>query len=527
MATAYDEVLYPSGPQARLHIDNLYLCAALNGYRPADVNRARVLEIGCGTGFNLLPMALESPNASFVGLDYAALPIRIGTEVAASLKADNLQLVCADISQPDLDLGQFDYIIAHGLYSWIPEPVRTGLWSFIARSLSPNGVFHVSYNALPGWYTTIAMRDFIRTLSPQEKNPRKRLDLVWEALGALASHADSEHLLALEATRIRSHSKEVLFHDEMGEFTQPFYLHDVMARAEGVGLRYISEADLRRPSGIDKYEDVSELLAKLVPDDPMYLRRARDFTSMRRFHDSLFTQADHKQQSFRRHEILERCWAYSDIRLVGRDADGSHVFEHSKGLRITTKHPLLCALAGSLQSIAPQSVCLGEFWRMVAEDNPKVATQLAPQFWSIVIQLVESGALHLRLHQVPVANALEERPRVSPFCRVHAVWDNYATNAYHRSSSVPEGWQRAMLTLLDGSRDKAAIAQDLAAICWQELQNGRTVDHPSHAQPFGIADANSLREEPGRAQSEEALRAYFETRVDEVLQAFLRAGYLV
>src|SRR5690606_23284369 len=78
MSNPYDVVPYPTGAEARLHIEHLQVCATLNGFSPAAVETARVIEIGCGNGFNLGPMAAQFPNASFVGLDYAASAIEKG-----------------------------------------------------------------------------------------------------------------------------------------------------------------------------------------------------------------------------------------------------------------------------------------------------------------------------------------------------------------------------------------------------------------------------------------------------------------
>lgn len=527
MATAYDDILYPSGGQARLHIENLHLCALLNGYRPAPVERARVLELGCGTGFNLIPMAMELPEATFVGVDYAARPIQVGNSVIASLGVPNIRLECADIAQSGLELGEFDYIIAHGLYSWIPDAVRDAMWELVRRSLAPHGIFHVSYNALPGWYTTFAVRDFLEILGAGETDSRKRLDRVWDGLGVLARHAESGHLLAAEAARIRSVSKEVLFHDEMGSDTKPFYLTEVVDRARAAGLRYVAEADLRDASGLHKHEDVRQLLAGVSIADSATLRKIHDFMCMRRFHDTLFAHEAHAPKPASLSGMLAQTWAHSDIRLVERGEDGEQTFEHSRGLRITTSHPVLCALAAALEAAAPASISLGEFWTQLQAQHQEADPNLLRQFWPIALQLLEAGALRLRVRRVHVATVLSEYPVAMTFCRIHAQWDSYVANTYHASSTIPEPWQRAMLTLLDGSRDRAAIARDLAALCWEELQSGRASSHPESAPPYGIAESPSLAAEPARMESEEALRRYFETRTEEVLQTFLRAGYLV
>jgi SAM-dependent methyltransferase/methyltransferase-like protein len=524
--TAYDDIIYPSAGQARLHIENLHLCALLNGYRPAPVERARVLELGCGTGFNLIPMAMELPEATFVGLDYAAKAIAIGREVAAQLSVSNIQLEEADISDPSLDFGQFDYIIAHGFYSWVPESVREAMWKLVSRSLAPQGIFHVSFNALPGWYTTYPIRDFIRMLGAGEPDIKRRIDKVWTGLQVLARHEDSGHLLAKEAARILTMSREVLFHDEMAEETTPFYLRDVVNRAQQAGLRYVAEADLQTPQGLHDHNDVRMLLATIPAVDQSDLRAIHDFMTMRRFHDTLLTQATHEPKPTSLSGTLQKVWAYSDIRWVEQTATGEQEFEHSGGRRIITGHPIICAIAKAFESAAPAAISLGELLVQFEKDNPGAGLELLQHFWPIVLQLLQGGVLRLRLRPVPVATSISERPMAGEFARTHAQWDDYVTNLYHAASTVPEPWQRLTLHLLDGTRDRETIVRDLAALCWTEIQTGRIPGHPQYARPYDIKQSPSLRQDPTRMESEEALRAYFMSRIDEVLRAFLRAGYL-
>lgn len=527
MATSYDEILYPTSPQHRLHLDNFYLCAKLNGYEPVRPETARLLEIGCGSGFNLIPMALEFPDARFVGIDYAARPVAVGQQVAAQLGAHNLDLHCADVLDPSLELGEFDYISAHGFYSWVPPAVRDALWKLVARSLAPQGIFHVSFNALPGWYTTCAVRDFLRMITASETDPMRKLDAAWDTLGLLATQAGGGHPLADEAARIRSVGKEVLFHDEMGEFNEPFYLSHVIERAKQAGLRYVAEADLRFPHGLHDRPEVAELLRHYSAGNLERGRQLLDFFSTRRFHDALFTRQENGAKSPVISEILADTWAYSDIRAVETSEDGTRTYEHSGGVRLTTGHPLLAFLADALEAAAPASVLLGRFWTELQSRHPHLPQGVAAQFWPMVVQLLQGGVIRLRLRDVEVAVEPGERPCVTPFTRLQGRWDRYVANAYHASSSVPEPWQQALFTLLDGTRDRERLADDLASLCWEDIQNGRTEGHPEFAAPWSIARSPAFLEDPARVSSREALRDYFAQRMEEVLTAYCRGGYLV
>src|SRR5260221_4442716 len=97
--TSYDSVIYPSSTHPQTHPDRLAVIGSLFGLEPAPVNRCRVLELGCGNGTNLVPMAWGLPQSEFVGIDLAALPIARGQRMFSELGLKNVQLVQADLLQ--------------------------------------------------------------------------------------------------------------------------------------------------------------------------------------------------------------------------------------------------------------------------------------------------------------------------------------------------------------------------------------------------------------------------------------------
>src|SRR5712692_4297077 len=146
----YDEIPYPNLSHVQSHPDALATLATLLGLAPAPIDRCRVLEIGCATGGNLIPMALSLPGSSFLGIDSSARQIEMGQAAVAAVGLGNVQLRQMDIRQVTPELGEFDYIIAHGVFSWVPKDVRDQLLTICKQNLAPNGVAFVSYNVYPG-----------------------------------------------------------------------------------------------------------------------------------------------------------------------------------------------------------------------------------------------------------------------------------------------------------------------------------------------------------------------------------------
>src|SRR5262245_30352504 len=126
--TDYADGPHPSVPFPQTHPDRLATLATLFGMRSAPVERCRVLELGCGDGGNLIPMALVLPESRFLGLDQAGEPIGRGRATISALDLRNVELRQEDLHTfargVHAEQEPFDFIVAHGVYSWVPEDVR-------------------------------------------------------------------------------------------------------------------------------------------------------------------------------------------------------------------------------------------------------------------------------------------------------------------------------------------------------------------------------------------------------------------
>jgi SAM-dependent methyltransferase len=170
----YDAFAYPAFSYPHTHPDRLAVMATLHGLSPAPIDRCRVLEIGCNEGANLIPMAYAIPQGEFVGFDLAQTPVARGQERIAALGLKNVRILTCDLLDAGVGLGRFDYIIAHGLYSWVREPVRDRLLALCGEVLEPNGVAFVSYNALPGSHLRGMLRDMMLFRVKDIEDPAQR-----------------------------------------------------------------------------------------------------------------------------------------------------------------------------------------------------------------------------------------------------------------------------------------------------------------------------------------------------------------
>ncbi|MFN2536517.1 MAG: methyltransferase domain-containing protein, partial [Mycobacteriales bacterium] len=149
--STYDDVPYGVATHAATHPGRLAAIATLFGAGPPAVESARVLELGCALGGNIIPMAVAYPGSSYLGIDLSGRQIADGQRTVAQLGLTNIELRHASITDVDDSDGQFDYVICHGVYSWVPPEVQDKILDICARNLAAGGVAVVSYNTYPGW----------------------------------------------------------------------------------------------------------------------------------------------------------------------------------------------------------------------------------------------------------------------------------------------------------------------------------------------------------------------------------------
>ncbi len=243
---------YEALPYERLvhrftHPERIARTARLRGFEPAPVSTARVLELGCASGDNLVGIAYGLPEASFVGVDLSVRQIEAGQRRVADLGLENVVLRTGDLRDVDEAWGTFDYVLAHGVLSWVPEPVRLRLFEVCRERLSPEGVAFVSYNALPGWRFRRLVRDVLLAGAAGAQDPRERTRLARERLSLVAENVFDAvspwgRYLAARQEELEKESDADLLHDFLEEQNEAFALRDVVGRAAAAGLEYLADA---------------------------------------------------------------------------------------------------------------------------------------------------------------------------------------------------------------------------------------------------------------------------------------------
>lgn len=318
--TAYDAVAYPTSIFAQTVPDRMATLARLNGLDPPAIATARVLEIAGGDAMNIIALAQAWPEASFVGFDLAPSAIARGREWIANAGLGNIRLEVLDIlDAADRIEGEFDYIIAHGIYAWVPGNVRDALMALIGRKLSPGGVAFVSYNALPGCYIRIALRDLLLQGLRGIEGAEHRMAAAKLLLESVADPDNGprnafQDALREAARKALTQEPHVLFHDELGEVYEPQALEHVAASAAHNGLRFLTDAcapwmnDGFLPGGVEAEDDIEVQV--------VWLQQARDYRLSRFFRHMLLVRDTVRPARALDHAALGQLYASTPARQL-------------------------------------------------------------------------------------------------------------------------------------------------------------------------------------------------------------------
>ncbi len=467
--TAYDEFLYPGHPYAQTHPDRLATIATLFGMTPAPIERCRVLEIACGDGANLIPMAYGLPAAEFVGFDLAPRPIESAKEMAARLGLSNVSLSRLDLTEFRADTSRFDYIVAHGLYSWIPAAARDRLLSLIASVLAPAGVALVSYNTYPGCYLRRMVWEMLRFHTDHLEDPQSRIAearaVAQLVAGGHRVPEGHDALLQAELERLMRRDPAFIFHDDLAEINEPLYFHEFVERAREHRLQFLGEAELAAMSYGGLTQETRRVLDHL---DFLTREQYLDFIRNRRFRHSLLCHADVGLDREINPAILDRLvlTAGSTVRVKDDGTENAEAPCHDdKKSTAATRgdEALLQAILDALVEASPRRLTLDALRaRVAARPDATGWIERGPEFFrKLVLAAARIGAIELHVHAPGLATEPGEKPAASLLARLQIETGSIVTSLCHDSVKVDNEIARRLLLLLDGTRSRAELAGEL------------------------------------------------------------------
>jgi methyltransferase-like protein/2-polyprenyl-3-methyl-5-hydroxy-6-metoxy-1,4-benzoquinol methylase len=477
MPTAYDVVDYPSHCLPQTHPNRLGALATLFGLSP-EGETCRVLEIGCGDGLNLLAIAVAMPQSRCVGIDLAMNVVERGLELVRRVGARNISLQCIDLAQITAEFGQFDYIIAHGVYSWVPSALRDALLEVCRQNLTPQGVAYVSYNSNPGGHLRQMFRHMMRYHVRHLTEPARRVAEARNLLKVLADAHQRDHPIGLllrgEFERLKSVPDAQMFHDDLADINEPVYFDQFVAHAAAHDLQFLAEAELELISAEGMPQWVQAELARVAGTDVVARELYMDFFRDRTFRQTLLCHAACKLDRPPRPTSVRKLHVASSARPVSAvpqlQTSKVESFKGPTGAEVSTNNPLAKAAMVALSQRWPGSITFDELFNTAKEGAQVRADEAdADHLAQIMLSLCAGGLVEFHSRPLPFVAAPAHRPLASPLARAQAAGPGLLTTLNGTSIRFEGSLARKLVQLLDGTRDGAAILSALPGTSPQQL----------------------------------------------------------
>jgi len=420
----YEAIPYVGRPNPFSEPGRLQAIAHLHGLAVPPRATLSVLELGCGDGSNLIPLAEAHPGGRFVGVDQSARLVASAREMAGALASGNTTMIEADLRALPRDLGRFDVVVAHGFYSWVPPDVRDAMLDAIVAHLAPQGLAFVSYNLLPGaWIRRIgwdAMRFHIRA----EADPAKRVARAREVIATFVEAWGAQDGPSAMAAESFAHEHERtdggFAHDSLSRVNDPVYYTQFVHHAARRGLGVFADAD---PATLSYGGASAEYRARLDARPPLARDQMLDFVHARALRQSLMVPMAGASQA----------------KLDLARAAGLHY----SGTMALVRRGATDAASALLAERFPATVPFGELSRALGW--PADAT-------SRIFDLCIAGLADLHVAPLPIASRPSRRPVARTLARWQAQRRPFVANLRHVGVRLADDCARALLPLCDGSR---------------------------------------------------------------------------
>lgn len=489
--TIYDEIPYPELTHSHTHPTRMETLASILGLKPAPVDNCRVLELGCATGSNVLPMAYAYPESQFVGLDNSAVQIENGIKSVEELELENVELRIADIMETQADLGSYDYIIAHGFYSWVPEVVQNKLLRVCRQHLAPRGVVYVSYNTYPGWHLMGMVRDMMLYHVRHVDDPLNRAAKARELIEFLARSLESSQsaystylekyleILGNKQTETMASADSLMIHDELAEVNRPTYFYKFIEHASRHGLQYLVESEFAQAMPAKYSTEVQDQIRKMARDTTD-MEQYLDYLNFRTFRRTLLCRDEIEVNRMIRPEVIFDLQMSSRARPIAKKeeiAPGNvSQFKGHDGAVFSTDHSLTVAAFGHLAQIYPAAAPFREIVRRAVQAHPIESDEsLAEHTLLVAANFLRAygyseSLVEFFVHPPRLTAQISANPQASLIARWQADHMRKVTNMRHERVELDD-MARSLLRYLDGRTDR----KQLLAIMNRDYEDGRFV----------------------------------------------------
>jgi len=463
---SYDELPYDSLPLPETQPDFLAAVAKLHGFDAPDPSRARILELGCAQGGNLIPLAWRWPGSDCVGVELSRVQAEAGAAFIRRLGLTNVRIRHGDLAALPDDLGEFDTIIAHGVFSWVPQSVQHALLDVCRRHLSPHGIAYISFNVTAGWTGLLPLRAALIERTAADLPAPARFQQALRVLDELETEWSDPALLK-EIAYLKSAAPSYLFHEYLAEFNAPMAFGEFAAQLDAHGLRYVGEAGPRR--AVVELEDAWGLTPEGMAGRWLDAEVALDDALATRFRRALIARDDAPCARPPQADVLGGLGFYADLRSdeeIDLEADTEQAFVNPAGNSFPIALPAMKAAAMALSAAYPGALgyatLLSAARQAMAEHAAGAGVDEAA-LRDALFQLVTTHGVMPTVLAGSSAAEPGERPAAHALARLQASSSGWVVSGARHVAMDLDPAGRALLSALDGSRTVDELAAHMQA----------------------------------------------------------------
>ena len=472
---AYDTLPYSNHVFPQTHPDKLCAAAKLFGLNAPDIENSRILELGCGNGMNLISHAYSLPEAKFVGVDLAKNHIRYAEKCVAELGLKNVEFRQIDLMEmSDEEFGEFDYIIAHGLFSWIPQFAREKTLSVYSKMLAENGVGYLSYNVFPGWYPRRMVAEIGKIHTRNISDPSEK---VQNAVGFIKFLADQSNrkdvykfILENELYNYNEKNEISLFHDNLSEINEPLYFYQFAELLGENGFQFLAEAELFSMSPHSLNDDAKKIIENIK--DKVWREQYLDFMRGKNFRQTLFCRSNIELNHAPDLEILDDFFIASGVKAASEKPElytnKAEEFIGLKGDKFEINYPLAKIALYHLQKIWGNSILFSELLQIAQNDLKSKNAEI--ENLENEIRITREIFLHLAIHtdfielhtyKLEISNELAEKPEIKEFARWQLNKSDLVLTGYERYAKIEDSIIKHLFKISDGTKTVGEIHAEM------------------------------------------------------------------
>jgi SAM-dependent methyltransferase len=427
-----------------------------------------MLELGCGDGGNLIPLAEAYPESRFVGIDISADAIQKGVTEIRDLGLHNITLCCEDLSQTSIDEGSYDYVVCHGVYSWVTSEVQRAILALGKRALKESGVFLITYNTLPGWRQRGVLRDILSVgAGKRSDHPLERCALGLDFLKLVANEksaimASFGRYITEGLERLESSDPSYIHEEFLASHNEPLLFTDFISRANQSGLQFLSEARVVMMSSDDLSPTAREYL-EILGSDVVAREQALDIFRNRTFRETLLCRSEISVDHGLSVEVFKSLQLASLYAPIDPTDLTRGFRERISGREVITPSGDCTSALGVISSFGGRGACFADIF-----DRSRNSMDLPERDLLIAaVTLWRSGFIEVTTAPLSSVEREFDSVLVTNYARKQARSHPKVTSKMHESYPLSETERKALL-MVEGTMTKRALMTLLLADMNQE-----------------------------------------------------------